>query len=269
MKRRELFRFVEGSVINTQTSGNAPVVYDAGSGDETYEPRTLKRAVVEVKNELTKASLEITMSLDNPFAQRHLSTTVDSVVTLTIFQQTDATTNVVWKGRMIKVKPEGKSIKFVFESIFTSLRRFGLRARYQKACRHTIYQGTPGVGCGVDKATFAYEDDVASLDGVTLTMTDLSLFPDGRFSGGMIETLDDNVFRFVVAHTGNVLTLSRPYDHLQQLVDDASPALVAIKVYPACRNNMDDCLNLFDNLDNYGGFPWIPSRNPMGGESVT
>jgi hypothetical protein len=264
MKRRELYKFVEGSIVNTQTSGNVPVSYLS----ETYEPWSLKRAVVQVKNELTKASLEITLSLDNPIAQRHLSTTVDSVVSLTIFQQTDATTNVVWKGRMVKVKPEAKVVKLVFESIFTSLRRFGLRARYQKACRHTIYQGLPGMGCGVNKALHAYEDDVVSLSGSTLTMTDLSLYPDGRFAGGMIETLDDNVFRFVTAHVGNVLTLSRPYDHLAQLVAAADPALVAINVYPACKNNMDDCLDVFDNLDNYGGFPWIPSRNPMGGQSI-
>lgn len=264
MKRYELYRFVEGSIVNTQTRGNDTVVYNS----ETYDPWPIKRGAVEVKNELTKASLEISLSLDNPVAQRHLSTTVDSVVTLTVFQQTDATTNVIWKGRMVKVKPEAKTVKIVFESIFTSLRRFGLRARYQKSCRHTIYQGVPGVGCGVDKSLFAYEDDVVSIDGTSLVMSDLSLYPSGRFSGGMIETLDDNVFRFVVAHSGNVLTLSRPYDHLAELVAAAAPALVAIRVYPACRNNMDDCINVFDNILNYGGFPWIPSRNPMGGQSI-
>lgn len=262
-RRTELFRFVEGSLIDTQTSGNAPVTYDAGDGDETYTPYAIGRGVVEVKNELSKASLEITLALNNPVAQRYLSTIVDTVMTLTVFQQTNATTNVVWKGRLQKVKLNNKKVSLIFESIFTSMRRPGLRARWQKNCRHSIY----GPGCGVDKAAFAFNDDVADCDGVTVTMTDLSLFDDGYFTGGMIETLDNNVLRYVLNHSGNVLTLARPFEHLQALFD-AGPPPLAVNLYPGCAKNLATCIDRFNNVLNYGGFPWIPNKNPMGGSSI-
>ena len=39
-------------------------------------------------------------------------------------------------------------------------------------------------------------------------------------------------------------------------------------VYPGCSHNTTDCDTVFDNLDNYGGFPYLPSENPFG-NSVT
>lgn len=262
-RRTELYRFVEGSVINTQTSGNAPVTYNAGDGDELYTPFAIGRSVVEVKNELSKASLELSLALNNPVAQRYLSGIVDTVLTLTVFQQTNATTNVIWKGRLAKVKLSNKKVSLIFESIFTSMRRPGLRARWQKNCRHSLY----GPGCTVDKALFAFNDDVVSISGVDVVMTDLSLFADGYFSGGMIETLDDNVLRYIIAHVGNNLTLARSFDHLAALVA-AGPPPIAVNLYPGCAKTMTVCDGTFSNIDNYGGFPWIPNKNPMGGSSI-
>lgn len=260
-RRTELYRFVEGSLVDTQTSGNKPIVYDAGDGDETYTPYSIGRGVVEVKNELSKAQLEVKLALNNPVAQRYLSAIVDTVLTLTVFQQTNSTTNVVWKGRLQKVKLTNKAVSLIFESIFTSLRRPGLRARWQKSCRHSIY----GPGCGVDKATMLVADAVVSIDGAVIEMTDLSAFEAGYFTGGIIQTQDNNVMRYILNHTGNVLTLSRPFEHLQALFD-AGP--VSVNLYPGCPKNMTACDGTFDNLDNFGGFPWIPPKNPMGGSSI-
>lgn len=259
-RRIELYKFVEGSIIDTQTRGNTPIVYNT----ETYVPYVIGRSVVEAKNELSKASLEIKLALNNPVAQRHLSTLVDTVLTLTVFQQTNVTTNVIWKGRLAKVKISGKKVSLIFESIFTSMRRPGLRARWQKPCRHPIY----GPGCKVNKADFLFEDDVASLVGTTVGMTDLSIYEDGYFSGGIIETQDNNILRYIVAHVGNVLTLSRPFEHLQTQFDTLGAGNVAVNLYPGCDKSLATCIGRFDNVLNNGGFYWIPTKNPMGGSSV-
>lgn len=260
-RRVELYRFVEGSIIDTQTRGNKPVTYNAGSGDEVYVPQVIGRGAVESRTELSKASLEITLEIANPVAQRYLTAVADSVLSLTIFQQTNNDTLTIWKGRLSKVKLDAKKVTLTFESIFTSLRRPGLRARYQKACRHSIY----GPGCNVVMASFLTTDDVSAISGTSITMTDLSGNPAGYFIGGIIETQDNSQKRYIVNQSGNVLTLQRPFEHLQELFD-AGP--VSVNLYPGCPKNIEACIDRFNNVLNYGGFPWIPSKNPMGGSSI-
>lgn len=259
MKVIELFRFVEGTDIETQTSGDAVVTYNS----EDYIPCAIRRTNAESKNELSKASIDITMDLSNPMAQRHLASSIDSVVTLTIFQQTDMGTDTFWKGRLSVVKATNKSITMSFESIFTSLRRPGLRGRWQKSCRHVLY----GRGCNLNSEDFKFESTITSISGVSVTIAGLDAAPDGRYRGGMIRA-PDGVVRFIINHVGNVVTLSRPFQQLTDLFNDTGPGTVAVKVYPGCNHNMADCTGVFDNLPNYGGFPWIPSKNPMGGSSI-
>ena len=57
-----------------------------------------------------------------------------------------------------------------------------------------------------------------------------------------------------------MLTLSR-----------AVPGLLtgaAITLYPGCDHTRATCAAKFANLDNFGGFPWIPTRNPFDGGSL-
>jgi len=264
-RRTELYRFVEGSLIDTQTRGNTEVVYDAGSGDETYTPYAIGRGQVENKTEMVRASLQITMALNNPVALRHLSGVSDTVLTLTVFQKTDATVAVIWKGRLAKVKLTGKQVIMVFESIFTSLRRPGLRARWQKNCRYAVY----GPGCNLDKETFKHSDDITTInaDGVTYTIGDLSAFADGYFRGGMIRA-SNNVIRFISDHAGNVITLGRRFEFLESEFDDLGTGNVPVDLFPGCAKNLTVCTNTFGNELNYGGFPWIPTKNPIGSSVV-
>jgi len=41
-----------------------------------------------------------------------------------------------------------------------------------------------------------------------------------------------------------------------------------VKIYPGCDRVRATCESKFDNLDNFGGFPWIPTKNPFGGSSI-
>ncbi|MCP3868314.1 MAG: hypothetical protein GY703_09520, partial [Gammaproteobacteria bacterium] len=54
---------------------------------------------------------------------------------------------------------------------------------------------------------------------------------------------------------------------LADLVAAAGPGGLAITLYPGCAHNPTACA-AFGNLDNYGGFWWIPGKNPMGGSSI-
>lgn len=256
----ELFRFVEGVLVTTQTRGDTDVVYNGELYTSQYP---ISRSDVNSKKELSKATLEITLDLSNPLAQHHLASPVDTVVTLTVFQQTSTSTDVFWKGRLTSTKANNKGVILTCESIFTSLRRPGLRAKYLRTCRHALY----GEGCGVDPEAFAVQKFLTNVNGVALTATGLDAYPDGYFRGGMV-TSPGGVARFIVEHTGNTVILSRPFETLQQLFVTNGPGVVAVKFYPGCAHNPLVCKNTFNNLPRYGGFPWIPTKNPMGGSSI-
>lgn len=257
MKPVEFFRFVMGSEVWTYTSADYPITYN----DELYGPVSIGRGQMEAKNELSKASLEVKVDIYNPLARILLRSVNEEVLTLTLFVQTDVTTGTAWKGRLSSLKPTGSQLIMVFESVFTSLRRPGLRARYQKTCRHALY----GRGCNLALASFATAGTATAVSGSVVTVTEAAGFADGYFTGGMLRG-PDNILRWVLSHTGDSITLSRPLDSIGEAI--ALSGTASVTLYPGCDHNRETCRVKFNNLDNYGGFPWIPSKNPMGGSSI-
>lgn len=259
MNLTELFRFAEGTTIFTQTSAAYAITYNS----ETYAPYALSRSQAEAKSDMTRASVDIRMDLKNPVAQRYLLNPVESVVTLSIFQQDDNGTNVFWKGRLTQVRATKAEVTLTFESFFTSMRRPGLRARYQKLCRHVLY----GKGCGVIADNFKLDTTVLSTDGTAVVVASIAGAPDNRYRGGMLRG-PSNVVRFIVGQVGTTITLSRPFPALVDAFA-ATGTSTPVSIFPGCMHDMDDCDKVFNNLDNMGGFPWIPNKNPMGGSAIT
>ena len=62
---------------------------------------------------------------------------------------------------------------------------------------------------------------------------------------------------YIIKHTGDTLDLFVPIQN-----DLSSPILLLA----GCDKSLDTCLNKFDNISRYGGFPYIPEINPVTGE---
>lgn len=272
MTPKELYRFVEGSQVWTLTSADADEVYNAGEGDETYISTTIGRNEIENKNQLSRANIEVSFDLDNQMARRWMRQISEAVVTLTIFaKDKNGVVSVNWKGRLASVKPERTAITLIFESVFTSLRRPGLRARYQRACRHVLY----GRGCALDKESFAVVGRVTAVSNETVIIPEAAGFANGYFTGGMIEG-PDGALRFITNHNGQTLTLIRT---LESIVEGFAAAGygkgygmsyggLSCRIFPGCPRERNICNDRFNNLPNYGGFPFIPLRNPFDGSSI-
>lgn len=256
----ELYRFTEqdSSDVWTYTSGDTVVTY----GGEDYLPISITRSGTEIKNDLAKADLTITLPLDNQMGVRWLQDNGELLVGLTIFTKNKAgVTNVTWKGRMASTIPGMGNIQLKFESIFTSMRRPGLRGRYQRSCRHALY----GRGCYIDPEDYAVTSSVTGIAGRTLTCEEANLQPDGYYIGGMLRS-PSGVLSYVVDHTGKNITVQRMSYALQQEVDNGFPFTVTL--YPGCDHSRATCKDKFNNKLNYGGFDWIPQKNPVGGGSI-
>lgn len=260
----ELYRFSEqgSAFIWTFTSGNEPVVYDAGDGDETYEPVYIGRNAVTVKNEIAKMNLEVNIALTNPVAIRWMQDNGEKIVSLTIFErEKGGTFNVVWKGRLASIMPGLKDVTLKMESIFTSLRRPGLRARYQRSCRHALY----GRGCTLDAEDFASVGTVTAAADRVLNVTEAAAQPAGYFVGGMFRA-PDGTLSYIVDHVGSSITLQRLSYSLVEAIASGFPFVGTL--YPGCDHTIETCDTKFNNKLNCGCFRFIPQKNPMGGGSI-
>ena len=227
------------------SNGDEDYVHDG----DTYEPATIGRADMVQGSEINRQNVQIRVPYDNPVAAVYLAGTPDVVATVTIFRVEDATVLTYWKGRIAATRATGQQMVLECESVFTSMRRTGARARYQVQCRHALY----GTACGVDKDTYATLAIVATVDGTTLTVTGADAQADGYWVGGMIAF--NGIFRFIVSHTGTTIKLWR------ELPDVAGTD--AVTLYPGCNRTLEQCNERFDNAVNHGGFPWLPNSNPF------
>lgn len=258
MSQVDLYELTDGTTTWRFTNASKDITYNLN----TYTASAISRGVIESKQELARANLSVRIPLSYSLASTLLSTFSDQLLSLTIYTQRAASTSVSWKGRLVSLKPDDTDLAMIFESIFTSLRRAGLRARYQRQCRHALYSA----GCTLSPATFAVAATLNTITGDVLDVPEAALQPDGYYLGGMLAAAD-GVLSFIVGHVGNLLSLQRVSSSLVTQLATDGPG-TAITIYPGCDLSRATCIAKFNNLLNYGGFDWIPTKNPMGGSSI-
>lgn len=265
-----LYEFVTSNTTYRFVDYPETVVWNS----ENWLPLAIKHTEVKQSNELSKNAMTVTIPIDDSdFASIFLGWAPDHAVSFTLrrghFGSSD--TLVYWKGRVASHNLKGENIELKCESIFTSMRRPGIRARYQRNCRHAVYSA----GCGLDKDNFATPVRITALTNLTITAIGASAESDGWFLGGAIE-FPDGSFRMVTAHTGNTIVISRASRYLIEAFGGSGygysygsyyGGLNAI-LYPGCDRTLTTCKTKFNNIVNQGGFKWIPTKNPMGGSSI-
>lgn len=251
----ELYEFVQQASSWYYNNSATDVVHNG----VTYVPENISRGGYSVSNEVEKSELTLTFPRDALFVAQFIAKVPDFTTTLTIKRghTTDSIDDFIvhWKGRVLSAKPSGSTVELTCESIFSSMRRHGLRARYQRNCRHVLY----GSACGVLQATVAVAAQVTGQTGDEVSVTEVGSFADGYFSGGILK-LPSGALRFITNHTGSVLKLSRPLD--------AASGTLDVEVSPGCDHMKTTCNTKFNNVINFGGFPYIPGVNPFGGSSL-
>lgn len=267
-----LYQFVQGDRVWRYTSAPADFTWNG----EVWLASSISHTEVTQSGEMNKDSLSLKFPRTNEFALQFLGYMPDVVTVVTIWRghttDGDGEFRVYWKGRVASSKAPVGSITLECESIFTSMRRPGLRARYQRICRHPLY----GRGCNLDMENFGFLTAATAASGNAVLVPGAALRPDGRYNGGMLKSKDGSL-RLIVRHVGAQLTLSRDIPSLKEEIAAYGYGKrygeyyggVPVTIYPGCAHNMADCDGEFDNLDNMGGFPWVgKGRNPFGGTSI-
>lgn len=214
---------------------------------KTFTPIALGRAAYRVTGRVERSLLEIKVPRDLAV----LYTSGRNSLTIYRGHQGLATFKVVWSGRVTGVDWRNSEATIKCESILSSLQRPGLRAKYQIMCRHVLGDRR----CRVDMTALQVEATVTVISGLNVTLGDLSAYDADWFFGGHMSLGPQ--MRTITGHNGNVIQIDRPVSGMVVTSE--------ILLWPGCDHDMEHCQTKYANLDNYGGFPWIPPLNPFSG----
>lgn len=252
-----LFLFTHGATTYAYTNADRDMTYS----NVEYKAIAIGRNAFEVGDDVMRADMTVSVQRDCDLAIANFLNLIDKVTTLTVFELNgDATAAVFWKGRVSSFKPSGDEVEFLCESVFTSLRRPGLRRKYQRSCTHVLY----GEQCGVNKDAFGVAGNVILINGQVVRIDSASSKPNGYFQGGMLK-MPDGSFKFIQAHTGQDCALLHA---APTLVAALAAGPVAVTLYPGCDRSRATCISVFNNSLRMGGFPWLPERNPFDGDAI-
>ena len=252
----ELYQFALGVDTMRYTSADRDIMFD-GQG---WASSTIIRDEREVTEELNRNRLELEVPRDHPVAALFAAGQPEELLSVTLFQaEVDMDDTVLqsltlWKGRVLGCAWSDSLAALECEPLSSAMRRAGLRARYQSQCRHVLYDA----GCRVQPAQWAQGGTLAEVDGAAIRAEVFASQADGWWVAGFV--LIAGARRMVTAHAGEWVTLSGAIIGLE-------PG-IALQAFPGCAHNTEACAEKFDNIENYGGFPYVPGDNPFGGSSI-
>lgn len=260
---QELYKFTRGVFSWFFTSGDTAISYLGNS----YLPVPINRSKIESTQEIGKTTLNIDVSRRNPFVIQFIEAAPTDIITATVtrLHASDPDTAIIFSGRVINVSFKENEAKITCASTQSILKRPGLRRMFQTTCPHALY----GSQCKALKVNFSIAATLTAVDGTLLTSTSFVVSIDVAFDatwlvGGIVEINTAGLVdkRFIVDHdnTSGTITLNLPL----------SNALVGstVTVFPGCDRSPEQCNDKFSVIENYGGFPFIPEKNPMDGTSV-
>jgi len=248
----ELYRFALGDQIWLFTSADHEVPY----GEDTYVPVFIQREGFAKTGDARKSNIEIKVSAANDVALLFRTGWLSGAMTLTIYRHHYGDTDyaVLWKGRVVSCKWAGSVATLTSENVSTMFSRAGLRRAYQVGCPHVLY----GSACGLDASSYEVSATISAVVDGVLTLSGIDGYAAGYFLGGMAQVGDEK--RMIVAHASGEITL---VDSIAEASEGGT-----ITLWPGCARTINACLNKFNNLDNYGGLPFMPSKNPFSGDAL-
>lgn len=263
----DLYLFTYGSGASdfyAFTDAEIPITVDG----KTYVPAPIDRDAFNSSGTLDKSGIKVFVEALSPVAELYRVYPPTQPVTLMIrhghIGDPDNEFHIVWTGRALSCAWEEDSVASITcEPVSTSMQRTGLRRHWQYGCPHALYMGDSNGGCRASKAAATQTVTITGVSGalVTLPAGWNGVRDKAKFLNGLVEwtTPSGAVQRRTIIKVdaaANVLTMGGLIPGL------AAGATVGVVL--GCNRQMDDCKDLHNNINDFGGQPWIPTKNPFG-----
>jgi len=220
----------------------------------------ISREVYKTSGKVERDQLNIRLPASSNLAKMILPYPPPYPISVTIWQGHYGDNNdmVVWVGRVLSnafVEPE---VTLTCESTLIQLKRRGNKRRWQVGCPLLLYsQGDSQ--CNVNRDDFTVTATVVDIqNGVPVFNANwFDPFPRGKFINGMIRWVSEQGVEY---RTIRDVTETRVvFNGLMRGLETG----MEVELILGCNHKQTDCKDLFDNILNYGGDPWIPLQNPV------
>jgi hypothetical protein len=243
---KELYEFRIGTEILRYTSSEREVTYNGNA----YIPQAIKRG--DFKKDYSADSASITLPQHLQPAPRFRIINPSAVVIANIIRVDGIP---LFRGKVsscaFDMKKGTATLKLI--SVQAMLKTAIPKRTYSAACTFEIFDE----GCALNKNTYGINivAPAANDNRTEFSSPFISAKADGYFAGGYAQV--DYEYSYILSHAGDTVKLLFPL----QLYTGVE----RVYFYPGCDKARLTCKNKFNNEKNYGGFPFIPVKNPMEG----
>lgn len=260
----------DGVTVYRHTTGSRDLVV-AGV---TYTAIAAARGEIAITMPGEEKDLTLTLPIDHPLARRFpQQSQPPSKITFTLYRQIGGETRQAWVGDVAAMSAENRTAKFRIPSRAGEwMMKSVPSTAATELCQHMLY----GSRCGVSRTGFAPSGighkqtvTVTAIDGVTITVDLAGVTAADTFRRTWAE--NGEVFHSV---TGERMTVRIQAD-LTPGVGTVTKLTLAgpivglaighsVDVYAGCDWFLEtSCEGKFNNRQNYGGLPLLPTKNPF------
>jgi len=225
-----------------------------------FRSRQMRRTgIVYNMSMLDNSNMDLFLPTTDPFAKKCLGLITPTTLVVQVYQQhltdPDAEAKRVHYCYVMKIEPGDTEVKFSTGSIMQAYTSSDLgTVLYSYTCNHELGDEH----CKVDLDDYKENSTVASFGGYQITLADFVGVDMSFYAGGTIVNERTGQQRPIVTIDGETVFILAPFVDI--VAGDP------VKLWPGCDHRRDGpagCLARFDNVINYGGFPFIPRKNPF------
>lgn len=240
----DLFRFIEttsaGDITNAYADNQDPITV----GGLVYEPAVISRSGYRHTDRSKRSGITINASDRLEVATRFLRTPPRGRVAVSIFQMEagqDAPV-LLFEGLVVRVDFEQREANMMCEPAIISLQRNGLQRKFYPECPHTLFDDR----CRASQSEFTQQITLVKTAPLQYT-TNLT----GPAVGGVIEAGGETFS--ILNYNGTTVT-----------VDKITELEFTEGMYtPGCDKTPQTCTNVYNNILNFGGLPYVPDESPF------
>ena len=247
----ELFKFTRGSgagVTNWYyTSYKTDLIFQSN----VYVTAPISRSSFVIDSQLAVTSMTITASILDEFGS-YIGNQPTERTRVTLYRaiSDDLTQFItIFDGSIVGIGfNENNAEQAKCDQKSSILDRELSMIYHSTTCNHHVFSGD----CTLDKLLWRVVTTVG-VSGSTISASAFGTYANGYFTGGQAKFQGDS--RLITNHVGNDLTLHVPF----------SASLTTggeVEVLPGCNGLGSTCVSKFNNLKDFLGCPYIPSKNP-------
>lgn len=252
----ECYKFTGPGITRRYTDADELVTVNG----EDYEPLAgLSRTTVEIGSVIdSKMTIDINLPVTCDLAEEFaLLKNKDSlnVEIRSVHRGTDFATNwkMEWQGYTLFYTTSGRLTTVqTGTAIQAAIQSRANLVYFQTICNHTLYDER----CKVLKTDHTTTAIVTVIDGNEVTVDDDGVNNNDLRAGEMVNVRTGER-RFVLGNSLNVIDVGFPFDDL--VIGDE------VQLIKGCIHSFSECNIKFANLDNFGGFVYVPTKNPFEG----